>query len=194
MKKFLVLTIFFFTFSFIYGQTYSTVTSDKEIYDFLNWLTANNRKFREEPKLKRKQIFNTILPWDTASFIMKDTARINKYPEFNLDYMYLYNRKSGTDTIFKQLDRDFLYKQLKAVKDTIWHEKFFKSLLLTDLEEKSLNGRYYSVPLFSIDKKYVVIQRVYVCGNECAYGGYFVYKRIKNKKWVYVTTAKAWMS
>lgn len=38
-----------------YGQTYSSLTTDKEIYDFLNWLTKNEKKFDEAPFLKKKK-------------------------------------------------------------------------------------------------------------------------------------------
>lgn len=76
----------------ISGQTYSTLTTDKEIYDFLNWMTQSDTKHKEEPKLKQKQIFYKIISWDTANFITKDTALLNKYPFFDLDNKFLFQR------------------------------------------------------------------------------------------------------
>lgn len=176
------------------GQTYSSVTSDKEIYDFLNWMTVNDRKYGEEPKLKRKHIYHKILSWDTTNFIIKDTALIKQYQFFPVDGGYLYQSQSGTDTIFKQQDRDFLFIQFAAIKDTIWHDKFSKSKLLTSKKQKRPNRYYYSIPLFSVDKKYVIIHRQYYCGDEYAHDGYYVYRRLDNNKWEYITAVNTWIS
>lgn len=194
LRKLTIILIGIIKFSFAIGQTYSSVTSDKEIYDFLNWMTANDKKYREEPKLKRKNIYYKILSWDTANFIAKDTVLINKYPHFSLDYQYLYQRRGGTDTIFRQQDRELLFKQFTAIKDTIWHNKFSKSKLLKDKQQKKLNRYYYSIPLFTADKKYVIIHRQYYCGNLCAHGGYYVYRRLANNKWEYLTAVNTWIS
>ncbi len=130
VRKLTLLLIGFLNTTFAIGQTYSSVTSDKEIYDFLNWMTVNDRKYGEEPKLKRKHIYHKILSWDTTSFKTIDTSLI-KQQFFSIDRRYLYQRPSGTDTIFNQQDRDFVFKQFTVIKDTIWYEKFLKSKLLT---------------------------------------------------------------
>lgn len=176
------------------AQTYSSVTTDKEIYDFLNWMTLSDKKLSEEPKLKRKQIFYKIISWDTANFITKDTALLNKYPFFDLDNQFLFQRSKGTDTIFKQADRTFLFQQYTAIKDTVWHQGFSNSKLLKDKNQKQPNRYYYSVPLFSADRKYVVVRRQYYCGSLCAYGGYYIYRRLTDKKWEYITAVNTWMS
>lgn len=194
VRKLTLILFGFLNMTFAIGQTYSSVTSDKEIYDFLNWMTVNDRKYGEEPKLKRKQISYKILSWDTTNFRAKDTALINKYPNFSLDHQYIYQKRGGTDTIFQQKDRDFLFKQFTAIKDTIWHDKFSKSKFLTSKKQKKPNRYYYSIPLFSVDKKYVIIHRQYYCGSLCAYGGYYVYRRLDNNKWEYVTAVNTWIS
>jgi len=186
MRKLTFLLIVFLNCMFAFAQTYSSVTSDKEIYDFLNWMTTHERKYEYEPKLKQKHISNKILSWDTTNFIIKD----NLYFQFN----FLYQRNCGTDTIFNNQDRDFIFRQYTAIKDSIWHNKFSKSKLLTTKNQKSVNRHYYSIPLFSVDKNYVFIQQQYNCGSECAYGGYYVYRRIDDKNWEYVTSVKTWIS
>ena len=194
LRKLTLILIGFLNCTFAVGQTYSSVTSEKEIYDFLNWMTVNDRKYGEEPKLKRKHIYHKILSWDTTNFITKDTSLIPQYQFFSIDGFYLYQSRGGTDTIFNQQDRDFIFRQFTAIKDTIWHAKFSKSKLLTNKKQKRPNRYYYSIPLFSVDKNYVIIHRQYYCGSLCAHGGYYVYRRLDNNKWEYVTAVNTWIS
>ena len=174
------------------GQTYNSLTSDKEIYAFLNWMTINSKKYDEEPKLKQKRIHHKILKWDKAVFFT-DTIQINNQ-QIIADYDCLYQTKYGTDTIFNQQDRDFIYQQFTTIRDSIWHNSFSKSKLLTTQKQKRTNIHYYSIPLFSFDKNFVIVNRKYYCGDECAYGGYYVYKRIGEKKWKFVMVIMPWMS
>lgn len=194
MKTLAIILIGFLSYALATGQTYSSVISDKEIYDFLNWMTVNDKKCSEEPKLKRKQIDYKILSWDTANFMIKDTTLIDEYSFFSIEGQYLYKKRSGTDTIFKQQDRDFLFRQFTAIKDSIWHDSFSKSKLHTNNKQTRPNIYGYSIPLFSHDKNYVIIHRVYYCGDVCAYGGYYVYRRIGEKEWVFVTAVNTWIS
>ena len=194
LRKLTLLLIGILNFTLATGQTYSSVTSDQEIYDFLNWMTVNDSKYGEETKLKRKHIHYKILGWDTANFIIKDTALNNQFQFFSIEGGYLYQRHGGTDTIFKQQDRDFIFKQFTAIKDTVWHDKFSKSKLLTNKKQKRPDRYYYSIPLFSVDRKYVIIHRIYHCGSLCAHGGYYVYRRLENNKWEYVTAVNTWIS
>ena len=89
VRKLTLILIGFLNITIAIGQTYSSVTSDKEIYDFLNWMTLNDRKYGEEPKLKRKHIYHKILSWDTTNFITKDTALIKQYQYLSIDGRYL---------------------------------------------------------------------------------------------------------
>lgn len=194
MKKMVVILFGLLSYTYSTGQTYSSVISDKEIYDFLNWMTVNDKKYSEEPKLKRKQIYFKILSWDTANFTIKDTTLIEEYPFFSMEGQYLYKRQSGTDTIFQQQDRDYLFRQFSGIKDSVWHHSFSQSKLLTNSKQIRPNRYFYSIPLFSLDKNYVIVQRVYYCGDVCAYGGYYVYRRIGKDGWVFVTAVNTWMS
>jgi len=193
------------------GSSYSSVISDNEIYEFLNWMTIKNEdEYFEEP-IGRK-VYYKIVKWDMENFIPKEeiTININKNLFFRLfrrkeykaqllnfledvrSFDYLYDSKSGTDTIFKQEDRDFIFLQFTSMKDSIWHSSFSNSELVTT---KELNYvRYYSIPLFSLDRNYVIIYRSYHCGSLCAYGGYYVYRRIDKNNWVFVTSVNTWIS
>jgi len=211
MRKLTIILIGVFTCTLMTGQTYSSVVSDKEIYDFLNWLTVNTKKYSQESKLKQKRICHKILGWDKEAFVI-DTILINERKQiiyldetetlrdsvqiykrqYVYDREYLYQKGYGADTIFNQHDRDFIFQQFTAIKDSIWHTSFSNSKLQT--EQKQLNRHYYSIPLFSLNKNYVIINRYYSCGNECAYGGYYVYERINKKRWKFVTVINTWMS
>lgn len=107
--------------------------------------------------------------------------------------MYLYKKKQGTDTIFKQEDRDFIFKQFDAIRDSVWHKGFSASNLVTKKKKKP-NEYHYSIPLFSVDRSHVIVRQVYYCGKLCAYGGYYVYRKLEKKKWELVTVVNAWMS
>jgi hypothetical protein len=193
MKSATIILLCFFVFAFAKGQTYSSEISDKEIYDFLNWMTKNSGRNYEEPKLSMKHISYFIMSWDTANFIAKDTALIKKYPY--MDMQYIYRHEEGLDTMFSQYDRDYLFKQFTSIKDTIWHNKFSNSTLHFKRKQVRVNIYYYSIPLFSADKNYVIVRQNYYCGSLCANGGYHVFRWLGGKKkWEYVTSVNTWMS
>ncbi|MFT4224336.1 hypothetical protein [Dysgonomonas sp.] len=191
MKKIFLLIIGLLNITFITGQTYSSIVSDKEICDFLTWMSYNDKRHKPEPKPKNRQIYYKILKWDINNFIPKDSTLINKY-KFDVDQMYIYTRRAKTDTIFDKEDRNFILEQFKAVKDSIWHNKFTNTKLLKN--KSQTNSYYYSIPLFSLDKKYVIIHKQFYCGSLCAYGGYYLYRKVDEDNWEYVTTIHGWVS
>lgn len=194
IRIFFWVLIWLFCFPNVYGQTYSSIINDKEIYAFLNYITKTDKKHSEEPLFKRKQIYYKIKTWDTANFVIKDTELYNKYPYLDLEEQFLFPKSKGVDTMFKQADRAFLFQQFISIKDTIWQKSFSNSKLLKDKDQKRPNRYYYSIPLFSIDRKYVIVRKAYYCGSLCAYGGYYIYKRIGKNKWEYVVSVHTWIS
>lgn len=200
MKKlwlvFIVLVngILFFSSNSV-GQTYSSVVSDQEITGFLNWLTIYDIRLGEEHK-GEKSVSIEIVDWQISHFIPKDSA-IKMLGNYYYSDLYLYKEYAGTDTIFLQEDREFLYNQFKAIKDSVWHDTFENSEVLNKNEYKpEIYYRYYkySIPLFSKDKQYVIVQRDYLCGRLCGYGGCFVYRKVGDHKWEYVTGVNVWLS
>ena len=181
----------------INAQTYSSVTTDKEIYAFLNWMTKNEKKYKEEPKIKPKQVYNKIKKWEIENFVpnSKDTEKLIKDPYFyDYDLNYLFQKRPGTDTIFKKPDRTYLIQQFVSIKDSIWHLKFSKSKLLKKKNQKRPNYYSFSIPLFSINKQYVIVRKSYHCGSLCAYRGYYIYKKINNHKWKFITSVNVSIS
>ena len=169
----------------VLAQTYSSIITDKEIYDFLNWLTKTEPKYAVEPGII-KQVSEHIVRWDTSNFIQKDT--LNGH-----DHFYLYKSRGGTDTLFKKEDRDFLFLQYTSIKDSTWHQPFKRSAMLKQKLETP-NWHFYSVPLFSRNRDYVIVFKEYYCGPLCAYGGYYVYRKKGARKWERITGVNTWIS
>ena len=172
--------LFFILFNNIsFGQTYSSKISDKEIYKFMNWMSRNQKIKPEEPKGEIKFISQEISKWDSALFLPQDIAT-----KYSLKYptRYLF-KEDGIDTIFNIQDQQFMFDQFTSIKDTIWHKQFENSKLWDGKEQERMNLHYYSIPLFSRDKKYVLIIKKYFCGNVCGSIGYYIYQRIDRKTW-----------
>lgn len=190
-KRTFILTILILIGDLSFGQTYSSLTTDKEIYAFLNWMTKTEKKYDEAPFLKRKNIYYKMSSWDTANFVWTGTI---KNSNSELDHQYLFKKKGGSDTIFKTVDRAFLLQQYFSIKDSIWHNRFKNSKLTKNKRQIKPNRYYYSVPLFSVDKNYVVVRKTYYCGSLCAYFGYYIYRKIDKVSWELVTCVNCGMS
>ncbi len=176
------------------AQTYSTAISDREIYEFYNWLNQHEEKKGDEPKRGARRISEHIMSWDSTFFIPKDTLLINGKLEIDHLGTYLYKPQRGIDTLFGNEDKEFHRQQSLAIKDSLWHGKFKRSKLLRRKKQVIPNRWYYSIPLFSLDRKYVVVQRVYYCGSLCAHGGCYIYKRRNDGSWEGVRAVYSWIS
>lgn len=185
MKKLLLIIVISIHFS-SNSQTYSSIINDEEISIFLNWITIHDKKYTEESYFERKKISNKALKWHSENFI-------NNYEDPYENKMFLYHKKNDLDLIFNKDDQEFIYKQFINIKDSIWQTKFAKSKLLS--KKHKINNYYsYSVPLFSIDKKKVILYRIFHCGDECAYGGYYIYSKINENDWMLIKSINFWMS
>ncbi len=175
-----------------HSQTYSNIIPDSEIVSFLTWEIKSTDGYSEESFLSpKRKIFYRISDWDTLNFIKPDT--LNDY-EFLANLFFLYQDRNKLDTIFNQEDRDFIFQQFTDIKDTLWQHKFPKAIITDKKNKKRPSRYYYSLPLFSKDKKHVIIKREYYCGSLCAHGGYFIYKRLDDKTWKLVTVVNRWVS
>lgn len=171
-----------------FTQTHSKAITDEEIYTFISSIIHSDKRNSEEPFLGRKNISIRIIKFDSTNFFTKiDTAKFRELPYFGLEGNYIYQIHAGIDTIFKQEDRDFLFQQFVSIRDTVWHHRFRNSSLITNWHQKHTNLFYYSIPLFSLDRNYVLIKKHYTCGNLCGKGCINVYQRIGKNKWKCIT-------
>lgn len=177
-----------------YGQTYSDLIPDSEIVSFMTWEIRSTERYSEEPilSLKRK-IYYEISDWDTLNFVKPESQGLGE-KAILASYLYLFHDRNQSDTIFSQEDKEYLLQQFISIKDTLWQQKFPKATRSKRKNQVRPNRYHYSLPLFSKDKQYVIVKRDYYCGSLCAYGGYFIYRRLDKNTWEFVTIINPWIS
>jgi hypothetical protein len=168
------------------------IVSDKEIYAFINEIM---------PYEKSKDISYCNKIVDTDPSLSKTSEEFIK----------------GIDTIFSKQDLKFIIEQTKYEEDFKLNEKLLKNKIVIsgDTLSKFTQGRnedgrsqfwdkYHSkfgpggfcsitLPLFSIDKKTVLVTTGMHCGRLCGEGGSYIYRKI-NGKWELVHTITNWVS
>lgn len=172
-----------FYLSICYCQTYSDEINNKEISTFFEELNLSKRH-------ELKKINRQIISWEKEQiFGTKDSIKLF------LDYeKYLLTN----DTINKYLsvnDIDYIQKQYLSFKKANWNLSEFKDFELIDSVEinkilnrsikkkRRLKNNYaysFSIPLFSLDKKYVILIEEYYCGFMCSDKCIKIYQKIDN--------------
>ncbi len=176
LYKTVLIVLIVFHLEDINGQTYSTLIKDKDIIEFMNWkLNIDTTPNSEVPK----EYFSfsnhidhwapIILKWD----LTQDSATNNDFCIFN-------KRNKWLDTIFNEEGKEFLIKQSNSYIDSLWHIK-------TPINPKAKveSFHYCNLPLFSIDKQYVLFKEMYRCGGDCGEMGITIYKKINSSWTVY---------
>ena len=186
------LTIFLLVTQLCYGQTYSSVISDKEIYSFINSLIKTDKNRITKKAFQRIFVSPKISShWDSINFVRPKTSEdFQKTLLEDVDYIFFGEQ---IDSLLNEDDRKFMFAQFKNLKDTIWHQPFCKTKL-TSKRQRNPDKYYFSVPIFSIDKKVVVIYFSNYCGDLCGFGGYYIYKKTTKNKWEFVTAKGHWIS
>lgn len=189
--KSLIFISFIFLAYFSSSQTYSSIISDEEIYNTINAIIKNDndritkkgfRKISVSPKISNQ--------WDSLNFIRLDTAKYIHYQLYeNFEYIF----KDYLDTLFNEIDKKFMFEQYKSIKDTVWHQAFSQTKLV-DGKQRNPDRYCFSVPIFSVDKKVVVIYFSNYCGELCGFGGYYIYKKTSKNKWIFITAIGHWIS
>lgn len=188
------------TTSIAHSQTYNSLISDNEYYDFIN-----KDILRDSIKVKH-HIFRKHYPLFENEFFYKDSAEylLNNVIT-NIHFIFRrfpYGNKTITnnlDTIFSRRDIDFFGEQFRAMtKDTIWRNTFVNSVLIDSVEyykdEKlhwSQRAKWgvwaYSLPLFSLDRQYAIIIKASSVG-----GGYYIYKLDEHGEWILIKILNPW--
>ena len=101
------------------SQTYSSITPDKEIYDFLNWLTKQDDRCNQKRLFRRVSISQNMDNWIPANFFQEDTVFSNS----NYDNDFLFDKGSVADSLFSQTDRVSMFLQFVADKDSVWTKR-----------------------------------------------------------------------
>ncbi|MBW8522776.1 hypothetical protein K0U91_14800 [Chryseobacterium chendengshani] len=151
--------------------------SDEEIYEVINFVVKNG-----------KTKFHKKLSIITEDPNLKTDKYIGK--EFLRQY-------------FNEKDSDYILSQFATSKDFLLSYKYITDLKIIHSEKllayKKLGKGFWSVfeekhddagfmfvgkPLFSLDKKRVIINYGYYCGGLCGQGSRIILKKIKDK-WVF---------
>lgn len=177
MKKLILLLIIILP-SIGFGQNLSSLISDKEIIDFIEWELSTNDKNRK--------VFYKIEEWTDKNF-----TQPKNISDEDLEYSkrYLFITINNLDTIFSEEDINYLINQTKSINHNQWENNFTNN----KISKKRKNRIIYSLPLFSIDKKHVIIYKELWKGKENARGCYYLYEKTKFQ-WKLINTYNCWMS
>lgn len=179
--------LFILTFSLAYGQTYSSILKDSIILNFVNWEINKSGNFSGKKIEIFKKITKKISKYDATNFILPDSLQNSIWLHW-----YVFDKRYNIDTIFTQKEKSYIIEQFISLKDTNWHHHIKKSIIKN---WKNPIGTYtYGIPLFTSDEKYVLIEKSYYCGNLCASGGIFLYKKVSKNNWTLLVVLNQWSS
>ena len=97
---------------------------------------------------------------------------------------------------FNKNDASYFVRQINQQRKDKWQLKI-KGIKLFDTIEL-VNNRVdkvlfsYSLPLFSVDKKYVIIIEAFFCGLVCGGGEYNLYERQTDISWKKIMPFNQW--
>lgn len=171
------------------GQTYSPIVPDREIYVFLNWLTKHGDRCTENRLFRRVRISQNMDNWTPDNFFQKDTVFSNS----NYDNDFLFDKGSVADSLFSQTDRESMYQQFVAQKDSVWKRRF-KGAVFAKKGKSNRAKIFYSIPLFSLDRNYALVKMCCYSGELNAFGGYFIYRKMGKHRWKFVEGIDVWQS
>ncbi len=155
----------------------------------MNWIVSNeDTSYQTWPRLISKGISQS---WDEKYFTREgkdyDTRRISIW-----DW-----QEKGLDSFFTEDGMSYLIKQIKERKEKDWNKKFKHSVFYKKPKDAPATIYYayapevydYSLPLFSKDRKYVLI---YVSAP--GWGSMNLYQKIGNKTWKKLTSFMGWQA
>jgi hypothetical protein len=174
-------------------KTEKELVTELELYEVINFML---------PAIKSNNQMNSN--YVTEDVMMKIVSKENNYLE--LDKM---------DSLFTKNDAEFIKKQLKGIDKFKLKQKLMldKIIIPSDTLSKFQNNKInslgfwenyrqkygnkgfhtISLPLFSLDKKTVIITIGFHCGGLCGGGATEIYKKI-NGKWTLIKTLNNWVS
>jgi len=171
----------------------SKTVSEKEMYSIINFVIST-----ELPRLSNTSDKGYI----TESFTNSLFFRQEEYLNTNADS--LFNKKDiefihqqMNDTLFK-LNPDLIKSKTVVSFDTLMklrNKGERSSKFWERFSEKYGKHEYFSIskPLFSVDKKTVIVSYGFHCGSLCGGGSTEIY-RLVGKKWERIKTIETWVS
>lgn len=196
MMKFVQILTFVFcvtAWNNAYTQTYSLLIHDEVIEDFFMELSKSLPhhivKMNEE-----------ILIWNERD-IYGEQDTLYQIEELTLGLMEV----DTVHTFFTDKDLKYVVKQFNNLDGDHWYPEDFRRFEIIDsiglnkimahsYSTKKMGKHYsytFSIPLFSIDRQYAIVQQEFDCGYECSTYCIYIYKRSKEQKsWNKITSWK----
>lgn len=173
------------------AQAIVSSVSSEDISSFMNWFACNELKYSEKPALSRKRVAQNRVQWDTRVFwIPTGTVPIT----VPIDGPTPFLAKQELNTCLSIEDIEFMSEQARSHPDTLWPQRFSCSRMIDTNSTDRKHRYYFSLPLFSRNKKYVAIRHSFYCGSLCGHGGTSVYRRVEDGTWELVTEFSMWIS
>jgi hypothetical protein len=151
------------------------------------WLFKSDTSFKAA-----RHVDNDILKLNSKNFIYTDSSNLNKY-EFAQN---IFSKRNKLTQYFNRDEANYFVRQINKQRKSKWQLKI-KGIKLFDTIEL-INNRVdkvlysYSLPLFSNDKKYVIIIEAFFCGLVCGGGDYNLYERQLDKSWIKIKEFNHW--
>ncbi len=159
------------------AQTYSSLIDDSTIMEFMKWKIEKDTSIKARGVTANFTLSKHILKWHEYEINIDTAKAMNKDA-----YMCFRNtRTDWLDSIFSAKDYLFFTKQNSSRLKSDWKFDFFDNSITN-----SKYNHYLMLPLFSINKKYVIIKDLFYCGQGC--GEFFItlYKKSSNG-WEYLS-------
>ena len=192
-----IMFLFSLTFTKAKSQTYSSIVTDQEIHNFFYELNKS-KAISQIHKLSPD-----IFAW-APMLLLEDTS------DQELPFYFLSN--DGKEYVILKAsigkeDIEFIKQQIQSIKGTIWdfnHLKGFipaDSIINKEIMRKSISGKKrikdnysytFSLPLYSLDKKSVIIYQDFFCGALCSTSCIYLYKNDGSGKWQQVLSWNCW--
>ena len=185
------------TSSHIFCQTYSSIVSDKDIIEFIDYISTNDIKGYNDTAAKAKRICKEILDFDSSQikFPVIHYSKDGKAYSVQLNLGYAFTLMDDSDSILKLSEIKYLLSQCRNFKSHKWRQKSIGEHIVRNSKDPSKNPiHYFSIPIFSQDKKTAIVSHEYYCGPLCAWGNIRVYRKDNSGKWKKVFQTMGWRS
>ncbi len=151
------------------------------------WLFKSDTSFKAV-----RHVDNDILKLHTDNFIYADSSTLNNY-QFAAN---IFNKKNKLTKYFDKDNANYFVRQIKQQRKVKWQLRIRDIQLFDTIE--LVNNRVdkvlysYSLPLFSVDGKYVIIIEAFYCGLVCGGGDYNLYERQQDNSWKKIKQFNHW--
>ena len=179
--------------NYTFAQTYSLLVHDDVIEDFFRDLSKDLPheiiKFNEE-----------ILYWNEKD-LYGEADTLWQMGELTMGIMQI----DSVKLFYTEKDLKYVVKQYENLEGEKWYHEDFKKFDVIDTtgtarilshsySDKKMGKNYsytFSVPLFSLNQEYAIVQQEFYCGLECSTYCIYMYKKGSDKKsWYKVASWK----